>query len=337
MQHGNPTEEGLEATPGYQFTKAQGLESAQSGFAAQGLGSSGAALKGGVAYATGLADSTYNQQYQNYLAGKASYLQQNQQTFNDLASVGQLGETAAAGAGALGQTAAGAGGSTWNQRGCRSGGRAGRECKRAGEWSNRDGKLGGERPDHPGPTLAVAGVGAVGRTAPPAKFDNNTATLATEPSMPEPIPHLPNSADHAVALHDRVSAVFDKTSQSMKLATVARAGLDKLVTMGDAVEPDDVIQTVSDLVGKGHDPRAMGRAAVHDAPNRGRGARRVAAATGPKPAATGGRCGASPRGHTASTRGSGRACDGHCFDAPLRSTGRTDGRAQRCRPIPRPV
>ena len=99
----NPTEAGLEATPGYQFTLGQGLESTQNSFAAQGLASSGAALKGAASYATGLADSTYNQQYQNYLAGKSSYLQQNQQTINDLSGIAGLGENASVQAGSLGQ------------------------------------------------------------------------------------------------------------------------------------------------------------------------------------------------------------------------------------------
>jgi hypothetical protein len=57
----------LAQTPGYQFTLNQGLESTQNSFAAQGLGSSGAAMKGAAQYATGLADTTYNQQLQNYL------------------------------------------------------------------------------------------------------------------------------------------------------------------------------------------------------------------------------------------------------------------------------
>ena len=58
----------LPSTPGYQFTLNQGLQSTQNSFAAQGLGSSGAALKGAAAYTTGLAQNTYNQQFQNYLS-----------------------------------------------------------------------------------------------------------------------------------------------------------------------------------------------------------------------------------------------------------------------------
>jgi hypothetical protein len=61
----NPTQQGLEQTPGYQFTLDQGLKSAQNAAAARGLGVSGAALKASDTYATGLANSTYNQQLQN--------------------------------------------------------------------------------------------------------------------------------------------------------------------------------------------------------------------------------------------------------------------------------
>lgn len=55
-----PTAEEAQATPGYQFTLGQGLKAAQNSASARGLGSSGAAIKGAESYATGLADSTYN-------------------------------------------------------------------------------------------------------------------------------------------------------------------------------------------------------------------------------------------------------------------------------------
>ena len=55
----------LEQTPGYQFTLSQGLKSTQNAAAARGLGVSGAALKAAANYSTGLADNTYEQQYQN--------------------------------------------------------------------------------------------------------------------------------------------------------------------------------------------------------------------------------------------------------------------------------
>ena len=78
----------LDATPGYQFTLQQGLESTQNSAAARGLANSGAALKGAATYATGLANDTYQNQFQDQLAA-------NNQNFNQLLSGTQLGETAA--------------------------------------------------------------------------------------------------------------------------------------------------------------------------------------------------------------------------------------------------
>ena len=91
----NPTMAQLQATPGYQFTLNQGLQATQNGQAAQGLGNSGSALKGAEQYAQGLASTTYQQQFQNYLA-------QNNQIYNMLAGVGNTGENAAAQTGTLG-------------------------------------------------------------------------------------------------------------------------------------------------------------------------------------------------------------------------------------------
>jgi len=96
----NPTMTDLAATPGYQFTLDQGLKSTQNGFAAQGLGTSGAALKGAANYAEGLAGTTYQQQFQNYLT-------QNQQIYNLLGGQTSLGENAAATTGNQGLTATG--------------------------------------------------------------------------------------------------------------------------------------------------------------------------------------------------------------------------------------
>ena len=84
-----PTMAQLSQTPGYQFTLGQGELATQNSYAAQGLGSSGAALKGGINYAEGLAGTTYQQQYSNYLT-------QNQQIANILSGVANTGENAAA-------------------------------------------------------------------------------------------------------------------------------------------------------------------------------------------------------------------------------------------------
>lgn len=89
----NMNETTLQQTPGYQFNLTQGLKSVQSSAAARGLGVSGAALKGAASYATGLADSTYQNQFNN--------AQTNRQTaYNMLSGQQTLGESAAAGVGA---------------------------------------------------------------------------------------------------------------------------------------------------------------------------------------------------------------------------------------------
>lgn len=48
------------ATPGYQFTLDNGLRAVQNSASARGLGTSGAAMRGAADYASGLANSTYN-------------------------------------------------------------------------------------------------------------------------------------------------------------------------------------------------------------------------------------------------------------------------------------
>ena len=58
-------EQTLRNTPGYQFNLTQGLKATQNSAAARGLGISGAALKGASTFATGLADSTYQNQFNN--------------------------------------------------------------------------------------------------------------------------------------------------------------------------------------------------------------------------------------------------------------------------------
>lgn len=95
----------LRQTPGYQFNLNQGLKSVQNGAAARGLGSSGAALKGAETYATGLADSTYQNQFNNANTNK-------QNAFNFLSGVGTLGENAGAQSGSIGQAGAAAAGNS---------------------------------------------------------------------------------------------------------------------------------------------------------------------------------------------------------------------------------
>ena len=91
----NMNEATLQNTPGYQFNLTQGLKSVQNSAAARGLGISGAALKGASAYATGLADSTYQNQFSNAQTNR-------QTTYNMLSGQQSLGENAAAGVGNAG-------------------------------------------------------------------------------------------------------------------------------------------------------------------------------------------------------------------------------------------
>jgi hypothetical protein len=107
------TQAQLEATPGYQFQMSQGLKALQSANAAKGLGVSGAALKGAAQFATGLANSNYQQQFNNAQTRFAdvsglSPLQQNQLQgqASRLQSVASLGENAAAQTGSTGASLA---------------------------------------------------------------------------------------------------------------------------------------------------------------------------------------------------------------------------------------
>lgn len=96
----------LRNTPGYQFNLQQGLKSVQNGAASRGLGVSGASMKGAASYATGLADSTYQSQFNNAVTNQTN-------AYNRLMGVAQLGENAAAQTGAYGtQTAQSIGNNT---------------------------------------------------------------------------------------------------------------------------------------------------------------------------------------------------------------------------------
>lgn len=91
----------LESTPGYQFALSQGLKSVQNGYAARGLGSSGAAMKGAAQFATGLADQTYNTRFQQEMDQRNAIFdrmtQSQNNAFSRLYDTSALGESAAAG------------------------------------------------------------------------------------------------------------------------------------------------------------------------------------------------------------------------------------------------
>lgn len=89
-----PTMEQLAQTPGYQFTLEQGLRAAQNNAAARGLSVSGPAMKGAIDYATGLASTTYQQNFDNYW-------KQNSNIYNMLQSQSALGANAATGQGSI--------------------------------------------------------------------------------------------------------------------------------------------------------------------------------------------------------------------------------------------
>lgn len=119
---GNMTQEQLEQTPGYQFTRDQGLKSVQSAAAARGLGVSGAALKGAAEYATGLANKTYMDQFNVAQQRFGDYLNLNtgqqgnlQNQYSRLSGIATLGANAAAGLGTQGTSAASTAGNYLNQ------------------------------------------------------------------------------------------------------------------------------------------------------------------------------------------------------------------------------
>ena len=85
------TQAQLEATPGYQFNLSQGLKATQSAAAAKGLGVSGAALKGAATYATGLADSTYQNQFNNAQQIYSDLFNNAQQGYNNQFQTAQQG------------------------------------------------------------------------------------------------------------------------------------------------------------------------------------------------------------------------------------------------------
>lgn len=96
----------LEQQPGYQFNLRTGLKAAQNSAAARGLGTSGAALKGASQFATGLADSTFQNQFSNEMA-------QRDARYNRLIGTAKLGSDAAAQTGSYGtQTASNIGANT---------------------------------------------------------------------------------------------------------------------------------------------------------------------------------------------------------------------------------
>ena len=118
------TQAELEQTPGYQFTRDQGLKATQSAAAARGLGVSGAALKGAATYATNLANTTYktqfdmaNTRFNDILAMNTGQQGNLTNQFNRFNSLATLGGNAAAQVGTQGTSLANAAGSYTNAAG----------------------------------------------------------------------------------------------------------------------------------------------------------------------------------------------------------------------------
>lgn len=92
-------EAALEKTPGYQFNLSQGMRGVTNSAAARGLATSGAALKGAATFATGLADSTYQNQFNNANTNQSNAYNRLKSLIdtggNSSAMTGQLGEKAA--------------------------------------------------------------------------------------------------------------------------------------------------------------------------------------------------------------------------------------------------
>lgn len=91
-------ETALQQTPGWQFNYTQGLKATQNSAAARGLGVSGAALKGASTFATGLADSTYQNQFNNEQTNRGN-------AFNRLFGVVNMGREAGANLAGVGTVA----------------------------------------------------------------------------------------------------------------------------------------------------------------------------------------------------------------------------------------
>lgn len=107
QQFSAPTAAQAQATPGYQFTQTQGLKAVQNSAAARGLGVSGAAMKGAASYATGLADSTYNDVFNRALQTFNTNYSSAANNVNRLQGIVGSGQNAAATNGSLGAAAVG--------------------------------------------------------------------------------------------------------------------------------------------------------------------------------------------------------------------------------------
>ncbi|MCW2264154.1 hypothetical protein M2305_000101 [Gluconobacter cerinus] len=104
------TESQLQATPGYKFNLQQGEQAATNSAAARGLANSGAAQKGAATYASGLADSTYQNQFNDTNAlAQEGYNALNQQGNNTMTAANNAAQVRMEGANGAMATTVGAG------------------------------------------------------------------------------------------------------------------------------------------------------------------------------------------------------------------------------------
>jgi hypothetical protein len=112
-----PTADQARSTPGYQFTLSQGERGVNASAAAAGGALSGGAVKSSEQYASGLADSTYNDVYNRSLSTYQAQLANQAQEYSQLYQPAALGENAAAQSGNTAQQVAGNVGSLMTQVG----------------------------------------------------------------------------------------------------------------------------------------------------------------------------------------------------------------------------
>lgn len=112
-----PTADEAKATPGYQFTSDQGTSAILKGAAGLGGSINGGTLKALDTYNTGLADSTYQQTYNNFLSTYNANLTKQNQEFNEMYQPAVLGENAASNINATGTQAAANVGNLMTQQG----------------------------------------------------------------------------------------------------------------------------------------------------------------------------------------------------------------------------
>lgn len=92
----------LTKTPGYEWNYAQGMRAVNNSAASRGLGLSGAQLKGAESFASGLADNTYQNQYNNALTQYQTNYNAAANNVNRLMSLLGVGQSAANQTGAYG-------------------------------------------------------------------------------------------------------------------------------------------------------------------------------------------------------------------------------------------